>query len=556
MLRTLSIRDFGLVDKIDLEFAAGLTCITGETGAGKSLLVNALAFVLGDRAQTEWIRTGSETCEVSAVFETAGPGPAGALLDELGIPAGEPVIVRRDFGRTGRGRVFVSDRPVTVQSLKRLGQFLCDLHGQHEHQWLLDPASHRHYLDRFVDPDVLGRYQDAFDDYSKRRLALEELREHIARANSEKEFWAFQLKELDQVDPRPGEYEELAARRDRIRHRAELTEAYLLAEAEIDAADESLAPRLHRLAGELRRRASLDPDLASWAARLDEARTQIGDVAREAGSRLAEADGEPAELEALEARLHRLYKLKQRFGGSLEAAIVERDALRTRLAGVEHSDAELGALAREVEKARAALDRSADELRQARRRGAEELARALRKPLAELGLGKDPVRIAERPLEPEAWQISGPDEIEFLLAANPREEPRPLARIASGGELSRVMLALKAVLPGQDRVETLVFDEVDSGIGAVTGARVGEMLKALGSGRQVIVITHLHSVAALADHHWVVTKQAKRGRNVPTVTMLSAAERIEELGRLIAGGEATRESRAAARALVRPRGSN
>ena len=554
MLQTLRIRDFGLVDQIDLEFPAGFTCITGETGAGKSLLVNALAFVLGERAQAEWIRTGAETCEVSAVFLPQPGGPALAHLAELGIPREEVLILRRDFSRTGRGRVFINDRQATVQAAKQLGGFLCDLHGQHQHQWLLNPESHRHYLDRFIAGPLAGRYTDAFQEARRKQETLEALKRQIAQAREKREFWEYQKKELDAVNPQPHEDEELSARRERIRHKAELNELYLLAQAELDSADDSLSPRLADLASRMRKPAALDPDLAGWAARLTEARTLLDEVAREVALRLTDDQDDATRLDHLEERLHKLYKLKQRFGGSLEAAIAMREELASRLAQVEDADGLLRDLTRQADRSEATLAAAAEELIAARTVAAGELVRALRKPLAELGMGKDPIAVSQRRLDRARWQMEGPDEIEFLLSANPAEEPKPLARIASGGELSRVMLALKAVLPGQDRVGTLIFDEVDSGIGAVTGARVADLLALLSGGRQVIVITHLHPIAASADHHWVVSKRLVKGRHVPTVQALSRTERIEELGRLIAGGEATKESLAAARALVKTRG--
>jgi len=554
MLQILKVRDFGLVDQADLEFPAGFICITGETGAGKSLLVNALAFVLGERAQTEWIRTGVDTCEVTALFVPHPGSPALEYLAELGIPCDEALILRRDFSRAGRGRVFINDRPTTVQALKKLGGFLCDLHGQHQHQWLLDPESHRHYLDRFVASQTVTGYAEAFAAARRHQAALETLKQEIAQAREKREFWAYQKKELDAVDPQPNEYEELTARRDRIRHGAELAELYLQAQAELESADDSLSPRLHQLASRLRKQASLDPDLTGWAARLSEARTVLDEVAREVAARLADDQDDVTSLEAIEARLHSLYKLKQRFGGSLEAAIAEREVLTARLAQVDDADTLRRDLSRQVDLAEATLGRAAEDLTTARKAAAKVFVRALRKPLSDLGLGKDPITVWHKLLDRAQWKKEGPDEIEFLLAANPKEEPKPLARIASGGELSRVMLALKAVLPGQDRVGTLVFDEVDSGIGAVTGARVAELLARLAGGRQVLVITHLHPIAARADSHWLVVKRSVGGRHVPTVKPLSESERIEELGRLIAGGEVTKESRAAARALVRTRG--
>jgi len=554
MLTDLSIRNFALVDRLDLEFAPGLLCITGETGAGKSILVNALSFVLGERAQSEFIRTGAESCEVTAVFSVEATAEWRAAAHELGLAVGREVVLRRDFATNGRSRVWIDDRPATVQALKHLGGMLCDLHGQHQHQWLLDPERHREFLDAFLTGELLPAYREAFETARERQAGLTAARKQLAEYEKQRDFWAFQLRELDAVDPQAGEYDELTARRDRIRHAAELNELYQLTDAELAGADDSLSPRLSHLAARLRRAASHDAELAEWADAIESARTTLDDIAVQVSRRLTELDADPGELDRLEARLHQLYKLKTKYGGSVDAAVEARVQLREKLDSLENSAVVLGDLETAAAHAEAELAARADRLHAARTEAATRMRAALHDVLSELGLGADPLYVECRKLERSGWHESGPDHVEFSFAANPKEEPKPLARVASGGELSRVMLALKSVLPGNDRVGTLIFDEVDSGVGGIAATRVAERLQALARGRQVVVITHLHPIAARADVHWVVEKATAEGRHVPVVRMLNAAQRVEELGRLIAGGEATKESRAAARSLVKPRG--
>jgi DNA repair protein RecN (Recombination protein N) len=552
MLTDLSIRDFALVNRLDLEFAPGLLCITGETGAGKSLIVNALAFLLGERAQAESIRTGADSCEVTAAFSVRRRREWNDLAEELGLGPTDQIVLRRDFNSAGRSRVWLNDRPSSVQALKRVGGLLCDLHGQHQHQWLLDPERHREFLDAFIDPAVLLDYELAFEDAQAAREALARAESELAESRKQKEFWEYQLREMDAVNPQPGEYDELTARRDRIRFAAELHELYRIAEGELSSADDSIAPRLQNLAERLRRSSAHDSELADWAARLDEARAIADDVGALLARRLTGDEGDEESLDKLEERLYRLYKLRQKFGGSLERAIEEHAELRERLNRVENSAIVLDDLTKAASITEQKLSEQAQTLHDAREDAAGRLRKALRAPLGELGLGKDPVTVAHGSLPRDLWTLAGPDKVEFLLAANPNEAPKPLSKIASGGELSRVMLALKSVLPGSDKVDTLVFDEIDSGVGGLTASRVADRLSALARGRQVIVITHLHSIAARADVHWSVEKRPSEGRHVPVVRILSAAERVEELGRLIAGGEPTKESRAAARRLVQP----
>jgi DNA repair protein RecN (Recombination protein N) len=404
-----------------------------------------------------------------------------------------------------------------------------------------------------VDVGLRSAYAASFAAHRRCQSAFSAFTESLATALKQRDFWTFQLQELERVDPQPGEYEDLKRRRERIRHAASLGELYRLLDAELSGADDSIAQRLSELEQRLERASGMDPGLSDWIRKLAEARLGIEELGASVSRRMLDDDGSPEALEALEKRLHALYRLQQKFSGSLEDAIQEREKLTRRLRDLADAERRTGELKTALGNAEVELDDAAKALHEARAKGARRLVSALHQPLAELGLGDDPISIEHQMLSRESWTEGGPDRVELMLAANPREEPKPLARIASGGELSRVMLALKSVLPGGDRVGTLVFDEIDSGIGGETAARVARRLGALAKGRQVIVITHLHPIAASAEHHWEVAKRSVAGRHVPSVRVLSDRERVEALGRLIGGGQTTRESRAAARTLVQRR---
>jgi DNA repair protein RecN (Recombination protein N) len=437
-----------------------------------------------------------------------------------------------------------------VGSLRQIGTYLCDLHGQHAHQWLLDPLSHGEFLDGFVPVAVRERYREAFAQRQRCGEARRQAEADLATARQHKEFWAFQLAELERVNPQAGEYEALREQRSEIRSAERSSELHRLLEAELTAADDSILPRLSDLEVRLRQVGEPSAQLQRWAELLSQARMVLAEISTELARHSLAGEEPEAAVESIEARLHALYKLKKKFNDSIEDAIAQRDIIRINLQRLSDAEAELRPLRVAEERASVTLAAAGHELHAARKAAVVNLIGALRRPLEELGLPGDSISVRLCPLEREQWQQGGGDEVEFMLAANPGEEPKPLARIVSGGELSRVMLALKSVLPGSDRVETLVFDEVDSGIGAETAAAVADRLQALARGRQVIVITHLHPIAARSEHHWLVEKKRVRGRQVPVIRRLDTEGRVEALSRLIAGGAATPQARAAARTLV------
>jgi DNA repair protein RecN (Recombination protein N) len=548
MLIELSVTNFGIAEHVRWTPGTGLVVLTGETGAGKSLLVTALSFLLGDRAQSEWLRSGEDRAEVTGVF--AFPVGSGRSLRDWGIDRGDDVIVRRELPASGRTRTWVNDRPVTQASLRALAESLCDLHGQHQHQWLLNPEHHTDYLDRFVSGEEISLYAEAYRQWQRTRAAADAFLAERSAAEQQKEFWTFQLADIRRINPQQGEYEKLEEKRRTLRRGADLAELYRLLEAELSAADDSMAPRLGLLVDRLSREQEQDGEIAGWVQKLEAAKASLEEIASSVSRALA-LEGLPDEsLEHIESRLHALYSLKKKFGGSMERVLQEQDQLSTRLQMLEDAEVQYAELEKARSKAWSQLEQAATRLKSARERAAVLLIGALSGPLGDLGLGQSALSVATGDLPATEWTEQGPQSVEFMLTTNPGEEPKALAKIASGGELSRIMLALKSVLPGTDRVGTLVFDEVDTGIGGETAVRVAEVLSRLSRGRQVIVITHLHQIASRADVHFEVTKSPRNGRYVPAVKELTDSERVAAVGRLIAGGSPTPEALAAARALV------
>ncbi len=542
MLRFLSIRHLAVIDQLEIDLEPGLTVLTGETGAGKSMLVEALDLLVGGRASADLVRTGEDTATVQAIFERGD---------------GREVIVRREVSAQGRSRAFVDDTLATTTALREFGAGLVDLHGQHEHQALLNPEAHGPLLDENLGaPELLASVAERFEAWREARAALDRTqlseREKAARI----ELINFQLGEIEKVGPKPGEDEQLADERVMLANADRLsrlsTEAYSALYDSEGAALASLSVVWKRMAD----LAEIDPKARPFLEQRDEVKSRLEDLAFFLRGYAAGLDASPARLQEVEDRLAALERLKRKHGPALADVIDRGKALRTELDGLGASEERAAQLARRAADAADAFLDVARQLSAARRKAAVALSRRLEAALAALAMAKCRVdiRVATHEQDPAQWNDRGIDRVEFYLSPNPGEELRPLARIASGGELSRVMLALHglsaAPADGAGPTRTLVFDEVDAGIGGEAADAVGAELQALARRCQVLCITHLPQIAARGDSHLVIDKQVKGGRTLTTVTRLDAGGREQELARMIAGATISTSVVASAREML------
>ena len=549
MLRELRIRNFAVVENVTVPFAPGLNVLTGETGAGKSILIDALLLLRGARAQSDVIRADAETATLEAVFQLPRNGAAAAVLEDAGVTVDEgEVVIRRELTRAGRHRAFVNDSAVTVALLERLGEQLVDVHGQHEHQRLLEPVRQLELLDRFADVDELGaRVTELFAKFRTARDEVERTRGAERDRAQREDLLRFQVSELDAARLRIGEEDELRAERRRLQHAARfaagLDEVTSLLDDDGRSVRGGLA-RAMRVLGDLGR---LDPAFGALGEGLEAARIHIEDtLASLRGLRDGLVD-QPGRLEAIDDRLDVLTRLKRKYGDSETAMLRHREEAAAELERLGRHDELLAAQERTVAELGGELTAAAEALSERRMAAAARLATRAEKQMRALGMERAVFRIrVERAAQVGA---RGLDTVEFALSTNPGEDIRPLDRVASGGELSRTMLALEAVLARTDRVPTLIFDEVDAGIGGRVAAVVGETLVASAHGRQVLCVTHLAPIAALAEHHLLVTKNVRAGRTRAAVSVLSDEERVAEIARML-GGEAGPVARRHARALL------
>lgn len=542
MLRELHIRQFALIDALEQGFAGGFTAITGETGAGKSILVDALALLLGERAVGDWIRTGADEAAVEAVFEPPEPvmRQVAARLDGV-LQPGDPLILKRVLSRAGRNRAYLNGSPVPLSLLEEIGELLVDIHGQHAHQSLLHPSHHLLFLDAFGGiAEDRGAFQSLFTEYRDLRRQREEI-ETRERDRAEKEdMYRFQLKEIDDLKLIDGEDDKLRQEAQVLTHSEKLSagasEAHaLLAEGEPDAA--ALLSRARALLKDL---SAIDPRLSETAEMLEQARL----LAVEAGSGLrAYLEGiefDPERQREVQERLFQIERLKKKWGGTIADILARAETIRNALAETETAGERREALDREIERISADLGRTAGAMTAKRKKAAALLEKQIAGELKALGMPHARMTVRFSPVEGDpAWNSAGGETAEFLFSANPGEEPRPLARIASGGEISRVMLALKSLSIAASPVPVLIFDEVDAGVGGAVASAVGERLKRLASGAQVFCVTHLPQVASLADTHLRVEKEARKDRTITSVRALSQTERVEEIARMLGGKSVT-----------------
>jgi DNA repair protein RecN (Recombination protein N) len=553
VLRELRIKNFAVVENTTATFGPGLNVLTGETGAGKSIVVDALLLVRGARVQSDLIRTDTDAATVEAVFDVEPSSPVAAALEEAGIgPDDGTVVIRRELARAGRHRAFVNDAAVTVGLLERLGDLLVEVHGQHEHQRLLQPALQLDLLDRFAGLEDLRR--SVGESHAKHRAAaaVVERERAAARERAQREdLLRFQVGELQAARLRVGEEDELRTERVRLQHaerfRVALAEAQRLLHADPDAA----TGRLGRAVRLLRDLGRLDAAFAAPADDLEAALVQVDEVLITLRGLGDTIDAEPGRLEAIEERLDALRRLERKYGDT-EAAMLEYLAgAAAELERLEHHEEFLAGEERRLGEQEAELLAAAATLSERRAAAAQRLAAAAQREVRGLGMERARFEIAMERAAPAEVSARGLDRVEFLLSANPGEEPRPLARIASGGELSRTMLALNAaVLAGGERPATMVFDEVDAGIGAHVAAAVGQKLAAVAAGGQVLCVTHLPQIAAQAQRHLGVAKAVRGGRTRATVGGLDGEARVGEIARMLAGDPPTATALSHARELL------
>jgi DNA repair protein RecN (Recombination protein N) len=548
MLVSLSIRDVVLIERLDLSFQAGLTVLTGETGAGKSILLDALGLALGGRGEAAMVRAGAERLSVSAAFAPPPGHAVWAMLAEQGLsaPADEPLVLRRTVARDGRGKAFVNDQPVGVALLRALGDALVEVHGQFEAQGLLNPGTHRVLLDAFgVPPALVAATAETHAAWQAAKESFAAAEAGLSRARAEEDFLRHAADELEVLDPQPGEEETLAERRRILQHSGKLIEAIETARRELAHAESPMsaaARALERAAADAGGR--LDPALAA----LERARIELTEAEAQLEPLAADIDLDPAQAESLEERLFALRALARKHGVAVDGLPALRDEMRARLDALDLGADGLAALARREAAARQAALTAAHALSRARHAAAKDLDARVGAELPPLRLDKARF-VTEVTSDETAPGPHGIDAVRFLIAANPGSSPGPLAKVASGGELARVMLALKVVLAHADPVPTLVFDEVDAGIGGATAAAVGERLALLSHDAQVLVVTHSPQVAAQGRTHLRVRKDGG-DRIATTVERLDDAARRDEIGRMLAGATLTDQARAAADALL------
>jgi DNA repair protein RecN (Recombination protein N) len=562
MLSALSIRDVVLIDRLDLSFGEGLTVLTGETGAGKSILLDSLGLALGDRADSGLVRSGQEQATVTAFFTPPLSHPAFALLTEQGLEAEEEIVIRRLVNRDGRSRAFVNDQPVSAGLLRRLAGLLVEVQGQHDQIGLADPAAHGPLLDGFgVASGLTGAVARAWGSWREQLAALDAARRAMAEAQRDEEWLRHAVGELADLRPEPGEEEQLAQARHAMQQAARRAEGIAAALSEIaprerrnpgpGAALRSAARSLQRLipggaAPELEADSPLGPAMAAIE-RAEEALAEAETLL----SRLSqEAEADPRELERAEERLFALRAAARKHGVPVAELPTLRDSLAARLAALDTGTAGLAELESAVVAGRHAFVAAAQGLTAARTEAAKRLEVAIMAELPPLRLEKTRFVVETTPLAESGWGARGVEAIRFLIATNPGQTPGPIEKIASGGELSRLMLALKLVLSRGSSVGTLIFDEVDSGIGGATAAAVGERLARLAQDIQLLTVTHSPQVAARGQAHFRVAKGVNDGRGVTRVEPLTGQARREEVARMLAGEQVTEAARAAADSLL------
>ena len=553
MLSLLHIENIALIQSADIRFEPGFNVLTGETGAGKSIVIDSIGAVLGERTSRELIRTGAKSALVTAVFTQVPPLP---WLEENGFPTGEEeLLLQRELQGDGRNVCRIDGKLVTVAQLRELGRQLLNIHGQHDGQQLLDPASHLGYLDQFGGcQPLLESYQEAYRKWHDIRREMDKLQMDEAERSRRVDTLNYQIQELERAQLKAGEDEELSARRTLLRSAGRLMEAVQSAEFALsgDEDRDGACSLIAQAEGEVQGVSSISPELSELSEKLTALRCAADDAADTLRDLSRSFDFSPGELDQVEERLDLLYRLRKKYGPTVEDMLSYLDRCRKELDQIQYADDTLARLEKDLKKAQKEAARRGEVLSQARREAAGALQARVQEELRQLDMPKVQFQTEFTPKGGEAgMDETGLDEVQFLMSANLGEALKPIQKVASGGELARIMLALKNVLAEGDQIGTLVFDEVDTGVSGRAAQKVAEKMAQVARGKQVLCVTHLPQIAAMADTHFSVQKGERDGRTYTRLERLDRSQRREELARLIGGVSITPSLLESAEELLR-----
>jgi DNA repair protein RecN (Recombination protein N) len=549
VIAELAVENYAVIERLRVRFHRGLNLLTGETGSGKSIVVDALGLLFGGRASSDMIRAGADRARVSGIFEVTSSPSLIRVLDGAGIEIEDnELLVEREILANGKSRAFVASRPVTGALLRELAPYLGDIHGQHDQQQLFKSESQREMLDSFAGSD--DGIASLYDRWRRASAELDELDRTAQEKLRLADLWSFQRNEIEAVAPLQNEDAELENERRVLRNVVKIEESANAAYAALYDAEESATAQLQIVLKKLEELSRIDEGVAIIAATLKPAVFAVEEAADALRHYLGKLEADPNRLDEVESRMAALEKLKRKYGTTIAEVLMFLEDVRKELNAVETSSDRQTALKKEVAGLAASYETAAKKLTAARIAAAKRLSKAVEAELASLAMERTKIEIC---VEPAPWSEHGADSVEFLMSANAGEEPKPLDRIASGGELSRVALALKtcASRPGKGTPRTLVFDEVDAGVGGSAAEAVGRRLKKLSTSSQLLCVTHLPQIAGFADHHYYVEKHEERGRTLATIVELTPAQRTKEIGRMLSGERVTAEALKHAEQLIK-----
>ncbi len=540
MLAELTIRNFALIDSLTIEFSEGLNVLSGETGAGKSIVMDAIGLLLGDKAGAGVVKKGAERCQVTGRFAVPKKSPALRFLDELSIELEDDLIIRRDIDASGKSKAFVNDQPVSLASLSNLGDFLIDVHGQHDHQLLMKSGEQRELLDRFGAHEALQRsVAELYSQWNGFKQALENSQVSEQERNAKVELLEFQTKEIGAARLKIGEEEEIEALLPQLKNADKLRTLSGEIRSHLTETDGSALERLRKTKKLLESMQAMGIALGEGPSWIEDSIIKTQETADWVDRFADGLSADPGKLDASLSRLDQISKLKRKYGTTLAEILEYYEAKRSELDRMKNYEGSQEAMKENLEKARAQLMAVAKKLSAARRRAGEELAASVQKELKDLGFLKarfDVQWIEEKDAEGAAVPTAhGLERAEFQFSANPGEDLKPLKSVASGGELSRIMLALKKILAQSDVVSTLIFDEIDTGVGGSMGHVLGQKLKGLSKSHQILLITHLPQIAAFAERQFSVRKGAVGNKTEVAVETLEKETRVQEIARMLGG---------------------